>query len=371
MTGKILYCASTASHLLNFHLPYLRAFHEMGYEVWAAVDKEAPVPHADHVVALPFRKKITSPENIRAVFAARKLMKEQKFDLVSTHTMLASAIIRAAILLLRKKPKVVCTVHGYLFHESDGLKKWIYLLPEKLCARVTTVLMVMNREDYKIAERRRLYKDRLVSIDGMGIDLAKFSPITPEERSSAREEMGIGKDDFVFVYAAEFSKRKNQAFLIRSFAEISVEYPGMRLLLAGTGNLLGECKSLACNLGVEDRIRFPGYVKNMRRLYSACDTCVSVSRIEGLPFNVMEAMACGLPVVLSDIKGHRDLICSEKSGFLFTDAKAMKKQMKELAENRTVYDSVRGEGLLRVRKYDIEVVFQQIMDYYKECLSER
>lgn len=362
MTGKILYCASTVSHLLNFHLPYLRAFHEMGYEVWAAADKEEPVPYADHVVALPLRKKITSAENILGVFAVRKLIKEQKFDLVSTHTMLASAVVRAAILLLRKKPKVVCTVHGYLFHEDDGLRKWIYLLPEKLCARVTNVLMVMNREDYGIAKRHKLYRDRLVSIDGMGIDLTKFCPVTPDERFSAREKLGIEKENFVFVYAAEFSKRKNQAFLIRAFAEISRENPEMKLLLAGTGALLEECRVLAGSLGAEDHIRFPGYVKDMRELYAACDACVSVSRIEGLPFNLMEAMACGLPVVASDIKGHRELAGKGVTLFPQGDSDALGRGM--LAVFSHPEDFREKPDLSR---FGIETVLPQILGVYREA----
>lgn len=368
MAGKILYCASTVSHLRNFHLPYLRAFHEMGYEVWAAAEKEESVPYVDHFVALPFQKKITSPENIRAVFAVRKLMKEQKFDLVSMHTMLASAVVRAGILMLRKKPKVVCTVHGYLFHEEDGLRKWIYLFPEKLCAHITNVLMVMNHEDYEIAQRHRLYRDRLVFIDGMGIDLEKFNPVTPEERASAQKKLGILKEDFVFVYAAEFSERKNQACLIRSFANISREYPHMKLFLAGTGALLEECKALTHELGVSDRICFPGYVKDIRTLYVACDACISVSKIEGLPFNLMEAMACGLPVIASDIKGHSELIENGKSGLLFQNAAEMENQIKRLQNDENLRNSLREAELLRVTKFALPTVFPDVMNQYREIL---
>ena len=171
----------------------------MGYEVWVAADRQAEVPYADHVVALPIQKKMTSPQNIRAVFEARGLIKAQKFDLISTHTTLASAIVRAAVLFLHRRPAVFCTVHGYLFHETDGVKKWFYLLAEKLCAPVTNVLIVMNHEDYDIASKHKLYKDKLYYINGMGIDLARFKPATQEERNSARIAIGISEDDFVEI----------------------------------------------------------------------------------------------------------------------------------------------------------------------------
>ena len=332
----------------------------MGYEVWVAVDKQAPVPYADYVVTLPIRKKLASPWNIRAVYEARKLIKAQKFDLVSTHTALASAIVRAAVLLLPRRPAVFCTVHGYLFHETDGLKKWFYLLVEKICAPVTNVLFVMNHEDYTIAQRHRLYRDRLCYTDGMGIDLAKFRPAAPEERIAARRKWGISADDFVYVYAAEFSKRKNQAFLISAFAEVAKDQPHMKLLLAGNGILLKNCKELAQRLGAEDRIRFLGFVENMRELYAACDVCVSVSLIEGIPFNVLEAMACGLPVIASDIKGHRELV---KSGMLFEkdDAESLKNRLKtsfRASPTRTAL-------VQNLSRWDIKTVLPQIINIYQ------
>lgn len=365
---KILYCASTVSHILNFHLPYLKSFHEQGFEIWVAADTQVSVPYADHVVALPIHKKFLSFGNLKAILEIRSLIRQQKFDVVSTHTELVSAIVRAGILLLRKRPRVVCTVHGYLFHETDGLKKWIYLLPEKLCAHVTDILMVMNHEDYEIARRHRLYRDRLYYIDGMGIDLTKFGPATLEERAFARKKLNIGEDDFVSVYAAEFSRRKDQAFLIRTFAGICRKDSRMKLLLAGNGSLLEECRALVKELDVADRIFFLGQVADIRQLYAACDVCVSVSRIEGLPFNVMEAMACGLPVVASDIKGHRELLEEGKFGLLFRDPAELSRSLERLLQDPELRGSLRDAGLGRVGKFALPSVFPEIMEWYDQVL---
>lgn len=363
MRKKILFCASTVSHILNFHLPYLRAFHEMGYEVWVAADRQASVPYADRVVALPMQKKFLSFGNLKAVLEARRLVREQRFDMVSTHTGLASAVVRAAILLLHERPNVVCTVHGYLFREDEGLKKWIYLIPEKLCARVTDVLMVMNHEDYEIARKHKLYRDKLSYINGMGLDLAKFRPATPEERFSARKKFRIGENDFVYVYAAEFSRRKNQAFLIRAFAEVCRKNPRMKLLLAGNGVLLEECRTLAHQLHADGQILFPGYVEDMQQLYAASDVCVSVSRIEGLPFNVMEAMACGLPVVASDIKGHRELIEDGENGALFQteDSASLERGLRAVLDHPGIFSEKRD-----LSRFGIEAVLPQIVRIYRE-----
>lgn len=356
---KILYCASTLSHIRNFHLPYLKAFHDQGYEVWVAANEEDSIPYADHVVALPFAKSLISLQNIKAIFLAKKILKEQHFEFISTHTALASAVVRAAVLLLRKRPKVFCTVHGYLFNENDGIKKWIYLLPEKICAHVTDVLMVMNQEDYEIAQKHHLYKKHLHFIHGIGFESSQFQPVSLEKKLQGRKKLGFHDRDFLLVYAAEFSRRKNQEVLIRAFAKAVPEAPNAHLLLAGTGALLEQCINMVKELHMEDRIHFLGYVQNMEDLYPICDVAVSSSKTEGLPFNVMEAMACGLPVLISDIKGHRDLVENQKEFLFHTEQELTEKIIRYPLESESFTD-----WKYALAKYNLNTVKEQIIQLY-------
>lgn len=368
MTKRILFCASTVSHINNFHLPYLKAFHDCGYEVWVVADKKEPIVFADHVIALPFQKNLMSHKNIKAIFKAKRLLEKIEFDIISTHTTLASAVVRAAIILLHRKPKVFCTVHGYLFNESDGLKKWISLIPEKICASVTNVLMVMNHEDYRIAKKYRLSSDKLYYIDGMGIALGNFMRPSQEERIELRRRQGFSEEDFLFLYAAEFSKRKNQSLLIRAFANISKEHTNMKLLLAGDGVLLEECKSLAKGLISKDQIQFLGHVNDMKAIYSIVDAVVSTSRIEGLPFNIMEAMACGLPVIASKIKGHVELVNHEETGVLFEleDQAELEEALMLVFDDKEKQVRLGKNAIKRMERFSLDSVFEQIMEiYYK------
>lgn len=269
-------------------------------------------------------------------------------------------MVRAAALLLpkKKRPKVYCVCHGYLFGEDDGLKKWPYLLPEKLFMAVTDVLMVMNREDEAIAKKHRLAGKRLVFIHGMGLDPEKLPPITAEERETGRRELGFSSEEILFVYAAEFSKRKNQGELLRAFSGAAKKQPRIRLLLAGSGSCLEECKALAEELRLGDRVRFLGYVEEMGRLYRLCDAAVSSSRMEGLPFNIMEAMACGLPVVASRIKGHTDLL-GEDSPWLYSEED-------ELAQLLTKADELAPmDWRERLKPYLLENVREELRGEYR------
>ncbi|HHV31274.1 MAG TPA: glycosyltransferase family 4 protein [Clostridiales bacterium] len=365
---KVLYCASTIEHIKNFHIPYLKAFHDNGYEVWVLSNKTEILPYTEYVVACPLQKNFISVTNIKTIFTIRELIRKQNFDIISTHTTLASVVVRAGIMLLKRRPRVFNTCHGYLFNEKDGLKKWLYLLPEKICASVTNNVMVMNHEDYEIAKRHKLYKNNLYFIKGMGIDLSQFYQASQHEKMVQRIAHGYSENDFLFVYAAEFSKRKNQKLLIKAFANVCGKMPNAKLLLAGSGALLENCKKLAEQLHINGQIRFLGYVEDMRSLYIMCDVSVTTSRIEGLPFNVMESMACGLPVIASDIKGHRELVEDGKTGVLF---KSEDKNITQLENALLMLYSCPDKrktfcnaGIEKVKEYALQKVKGQIEQIY-------
>lgn len=360
---KFLFCASTTSHIRNFHLPYIKALNEDGFDVWVATDSNEPIPYAKHTVAFPFTKSFFSSKNIAAIFQLRNFLKRERFDKISTHTALASTIIRCATLLLPKKyrPRIYYIAHGFLFCEKDRLKKWIYLLPEKICAPVTDVLMVMNQEDLELAKKHRLYKEKLCFINGIGFDFSRFKPFSPEERTKGRQSLGFSQSEFLFIYAAEFSKRKNQQFLIRAFAKVADQIPQAHLLLAGNGILLEQCKEFVDKLHMQHRIHFLGYVQQMQALYPLCDAAVSTSKIEGLPFNLLEAMTCGLPILASNIKGHRDLV-ENKREFLFDTEQ-------ELCEKLLQYAKINLRPVYKaniLNKYFLDCVLPIIIDHYKQ-----
>ncbi|MEG2118973.1 MAG: glycosyltransferase, partial [Pseudoflavonifractor sp.] len=298
MGKKVLYSASTYSHLKNFHLPYLKAFQQAGWTTHA-ICGGAPMdlPYVDRVIHVPFTKSITSPENFGCVGRISALLKAEQYDLISTHTALAAFFTRLAVPRFGTRPRVINTVHGYLFDESGGGRRALLLGAEKLTAAVTDTIFTMNAADYEIATAHHLAQT-VINTPGMGVDLARFPAQTAQTKAAARSALGLDPEAFYLVYAAEFSGRKNQSFLIRALPKLP---PAVKYLLLGRGDLLADCQALAQELGVGERIVFPGHVQTAPYL-TAADCCVSASRSEGLPFNLMEAMATGLPIVASAAK---------------------------------------------------------------------
>ncbi|MGE4354200.1 MAG: glycosyltransferase family 4 protein [Oscillospiraceae bacterium] len=316
---KVLICASSTSHINNFHLPYLKYFKEQGLEVHVAVPEPAALEYADYNHDIPMSKHILSPKNLLAIRKLSGVMKENDFDLICTHTSLAALVGRAAVWLVgKKKAKVINTVHGYLFWNGCGfLRRTLYYLPERLLRGVTDCVIVMNGEDAVTARKLVKKGGLVVKVPGMGVDPDRFAPPSGEEKRAARRALAIPDSAFVLGYAAEFSKRKNHAELLEALSKIKNAVPDVLLLLCGTGALRDKIESEAKRLELSGSIRFMGWCGQMEKIYAACDLAVSTSRSEGLPFNIMEAQLCAVPVVASRIRGHSDLITNGLNGWLY------------------------------------------------------
>lgn len=358
---KVLFTASTFSHILNFHLPYLRDFQARGWTVHVACGgSPVPIPFADEALALPFEKSMYSPRNFQAAARLRSKIAEEGYDLISTHTSLAAFFTRLALVGLKRRPAVANMVHGYLFDdETPPLKRALLLTAERWMAPKTDLLFTMNRWDFEAAKNYRLGK-KVISIPGIGVDFTRLD--RRSEHKHLRTEWGIPRSAFVLFYAAEFSRRKSQQVLIRAMERLP---ENVVLVLAGEGVLLRECREQAGRLGA-GRVVFPGYVRDPGAWYAAADAAVSASRSEGLPFNVMEAMYCGLPVVASAVKGHTDLIWEGETGLLYPygDADVCARQILRLMGSAQLRAELSGLAREEVLRCGIDEVFPLVMEAY-------
>lgn len=372
MSNKILFTASTYSHIHNFHLPYLKYFHAQGYEVHVACSSrpQDEVAEIQKIISLPFEKSIGSPSNFAAARLLRRHIRQENYALIVTHTSLAAFFTRLAVLGIKERPPLVNMVHGYLFDDdTPALKRRILLAAEQLTAPVTDLLLTMNNWDHDTALQYRLGK-QIKHIPGVGVDFSRIRQYNVTTRQKLRERSGIPADAFVLFYAAEFSERKSQNVLIHAMKKLP---DNVLLILAGNGTQLDECRALAEELGISDRISFPGYLENIGAWYPLADAAVSASRSEGLPFNIMESMYAGLPVVASMAKGHTDLIQDGETGLLYPygDSDACALQIKRLLNSPALAEKLSKQARISVEKYSLEQVSPVIIDLYESALPQR
>ena len=303
---KILYVASTVSHINSFHTEYIEALGRDGYDVYTLARGDG----ADYNI--PFDKSMLSAQNRACRAEIKKIIRGGGFDAIVLNTSLAAFHTRLA-LSKSDRPRVVNIVHGYLFSQDIPLFRRIILLcAERLVASRTDCIIVMNEEDRKAAIKYKLTRGRVIMCRGMG---AKARPIlTNPER--IRLDTGTEKK-FVMAFVGELSERKNQRFLIYAMNEIKEKIPEAELWLIGDGLLENELRELARSVDLTGSVKFFGRREDACDFMRACDLYVSAATVEGMPFNIIEAMGCGKTVLASAVKGHTDIIEEGKSGFLF------------------------------------------------------
>lgn len=313
---KILYVASVTSHLNSFHIPYINALKQDGYEVVTLAAGEG----AD--ISVPFKKKFFDRGNR----AARKIIKDtlakDNFDAIVLNTSLAAFHTRLA--LGKVRPRVINIVHGYLFplippkSIKARIKRRMLILAERLVASRTDRVIVMNGEDMEIAKKYKLSRGDIKLCRGMGVR----AQAPTEARSSIRKRLGMS-DSFVILFAGELSDRKNQRQLISLLPEVIKSIPNAELWLLGDGEGRDSLEEYAKELGVSEQVKFLGRRDDVRDFMSGCDAYVSAARSEGLPFNIVEALASGAYTVASDVKGHRDVLPKERLFSLGDDERAL------------------------------------------------
>lgn len=345
---KLLYVASTASHLARFHKPYLEALFQK-----ADVRTMATGESVDF--SIPFDKHFFSPSNFLNIFRIRKILKRERFDAVLLNTTLAAFLVRCAMIGMRRRPYVRNVVHGYLFSEhSHGMKEKLMLFCEKFLRKKTDDIAVMNAEDLKIARENRLCLGNVDFINGMGVD--GFAEI-PAPDAELRANFA-GKDEFLCVFVGELSARKNQIFLIRAVKRLRDAGVPIQLLLVGEGAERKTLEAEIAALSLENTVFLQGNCEPVTPYLAISDLYVSASRSEGLPFNIMEAMACGLPILASATKGQTDLLeSSPNSLYPPNDTDAFCDEVKKLlAQNE------RGGGACcypQLSKYRLSAVFEE------------
>lgn len=316
--GKVLFTSHTAN-FVKFNIPYMKWFKEQGWEVHYASMDEENIPNCDKHFKIHFNRSPFSLNNIVAYFELKRIIKHEKYDIIHCHTPMGGVVTRLAARNMRKQGvKILYTAHGFHFYKGAPLKNWLLYYPvEKILAKYTDCLIVLNSEDYILANKE-FTSNQIELLNGVGVDLNHFNLAKNEEYIRLREQYGYKKDDFILIYVAEFIKRKNHKLIINILKKLKQKIPELKVLFIGRGELLNECQQLVQDNNVKDIVSFLGYRNDVNNLYKISNLLISSSIQEGLPVNIIEGMACGLPIICAKIRGQTDIIKQGRNGLLFS-----------------------------------------------------
>lgn len=372
---KVLFVATVRSHIGQFHMPFIEELKKYGCEVHGAykdnsTDKQGLDTSAlDKVFEVPFSRSPYSTSNIQAYRVLKKIINENNYDAIHCHTPMGAVVTRLAAKKARRKgTKVIYTAHGFHFYNGASKKNWLLFYPvEKYLAKYTDCLITMNQEDYDLAKAKDFNTKKIYHINGVGVDISKFHSITPEEKSEIRNEYGFKQDDFLMIYPADFCERKNQNMLFDTLKILLQASNDFQLLLPGLEEKATPFIEYAKQIGVFDNVHIFGYRRDIDKLVAMSDISVSSSRQEGLPINLIEAMAIGNAIVATDVRGNNDLVVNGKNGFLvpLNDSKAMAECIMKLYSNPKLIEEFRKQNLEMVKDYSTGNVISQMVDIYK------
>ena len=377
---KVMMLASVASMIDQFNIPNIELLQSLNYQVDVVADFTHPgtitVARANLVkqrleekgvrvfdVAIPRSVRIGAIR--KAYRKVKTLMDNENYDLVHCHSPIGSVVARLAARKKRKTgTKVIYTAHGFHFYKGVSIKNWMLFYPiEKWLSRYTDVLITINKEDYRRAEKKFKAK-KTVYVPGIGIDTASFGK--NPRGNEIRSKLGLSDEATILLSVGELNDNKNHEVVIRALPRLERQ---AYYVIVGRGPKEEYLKKLAEELGVGEFVRLVGFQSEVRAFYSAADIFVFPSFREGLSAALMEAMASGLPVACSQIRGNVDLI-DEQGGSFFspTDVDSIVQALNTVMNSNL--EAMSRHNLDAIKAFDRGVVEKDMLAIYSSCTSE-
>ena len=261
-------------------------------------------------------------------------------------------------------PAMVHTVHNVADRETDRVGVW---LQQRAFRSLVCPVAIAGEV---AASYQRLYRLPRPVLIPNGIAVEDYAP-DPVRRQRYRRELGYSPEELLFICLARFYPQKNHKTLLEGFAAGPGRLPAARLLLAGDGDLREAAEAQARSLGIADKVRFLGRRDDVAALLGAADAFVLASLWEGNPLSVMEAMAAGLPVVVTSVGGVPELVEHERSGILVPpgDAQALSAGMMRLAADSFLRQSYGASAAKRAKeRFDHRVMVRAYERLYEQLL---
>ncbi len=369
---KILY-VTTISGTMNFFTEHIKMLLNEGHTVEIATNCEIPVPEIYNTLGcrvhdIPFSRSPFSKNNLKAYKMFKQLVESEHYDIVHTHTPNASMIARLACREVRKQgTRVFYTAHGFHFFKGAPLKNWLMYYPiEKFCARFTDVLITINKEDYALAQKKMPAK-KVCYVPGVGIDLERIRSVQAD-RNEKRKSMGVPEDCILLLSIGELNVNKNHQVVLKALAKL--DNKNVHYAIAGVGDQKDNLLNLAKELGIENQFHLLGYRTDALKLYRGADVFVFPSFREGLSVSMMEAMASGLPIVCSKIRGNVDLVQNGIGGYNFmpTNIENLTRQIDLLIENVAERKKMGLANKEAIKTFSLKSILKKMDEIYNSRL---
>jgi L-malate glycosyltransferase len=301
--------------------------------------------------------------NPTLIYRLYRVLRDLRPHIVQTHNWgtLLEGVVAAK---LAGVPIVVHAEHGTI---QGG---WGRLVIQRFLWRaVHKVLCVSQAHRQRLAETVQFPYDRLTLILN-GVDVQAFTP-RPADKDTIRAEMGLELDPIYIGTVGNLRPVKNQVLLLQAAQQVCARYHNVRVVIIGEGPLRGQLVRTAEALGIQKQVCWLGARADIPELLNALDIFVLPSLSEGLPMSVLEAMACGLPVVATDVGGIPEVVVHGHTGLLVSsqDVQQLTAALETLVQQPCMRLTLGRQGRERVVEHfslqrmvhDYQLLYESLM----------
>lgn len=330
--------------------------------------EEAQLKNIDYNYIPELVREISPINDLVAFIKSFKIFRKEKFDIVHTHSSKTGVIGRVAA-ILAGVPFVVHTVHGYSFPAAKSkLQYALYFALEWVGAKCSDCIICLHEDDAKITVKKLGVSPYKVKIIPNGVETTKFYQ-DDEQRYQMREEMLFEKDDIVITMTGRLWEQKNPMVLIKAANEVINKHnKKVKFVFVGDGDLKDEMESYIAEHNLTGSVNLLGWRDDVPSILKASDIFVLPSLWEGMPLAILEAMATGLPCVVSNITGNDKLIYENENGYLFepSNDKDLANKLIDLIDNKEKRKTFGARSRKQVElRFDINKRVVEISELYK------
>ncbi|ATA61619.1 glycosyltransferase [Geobacillus stearothermophilus] len=319
---------------------------------------------------IPFSRSPYRLSNFKAVRELIKIFKTYYFDLIHVHTPVAAFLVRYTAKKC-KQGSILYTAHGFHFYEGAPIQNWlIYYTAEKLARRWTDGLIVMNKEDYDNGKKLGFKENEsLFFTHGVGVPFDQYS-VSTDSSNYVRQQLNIADNDIVITCIAELIERKNHIYLLRNWKNILSCYSNVHCLIVGTGRREEDLKKYVEQNQLKN-IHFLGFRRDIPEILSQSDIVTLLSFHEGLPRCIMEAMVSGKPLVVTNIRGSRDLVKHEVNGFVvdLEDDQSLVESFAKLINDKNLREQMGKASIREIQPYNLKHVLNEMKKIYSRFID--
>jgi len=290
--------------------------------------------------------------DLKTMVTILNIIRRESIDLVNPHHFMPLFYTFPACKASRTK--IIYTEHS-VWEAAQVSGMWKTIL-QFLLLRTDAVVGVSPEISAFLKQKYRLSEQRVRTILN-GIDTQMFAPT--HRNNNFRSTLGLEDSHIAIGMTGNFRKVKNHHLLINAFAHITSRFPNARLVLLGQGfsgdpeNTEKDIHALVRKYGIADKVLFLGYRDDVHTVLQCLDIFCLTSFKEGLPLSLIEAMACGLPVVGTDVEGIRVVIEPDRNGFLVEphDSGNLARVLSTLIADRPLRERMGKEGRKDAERY--------------------